>query len=282
VPTESKISFNYPLDGMQKLSFALLVPLLAIFIFSLYKIHNINKRIDDIPVELEELSQATTKIKREIDIVGSLKDNLKRSSERHIELLKVADVRTQTSVNLEGLDTWRSDAGLHRTQLKQDLDRLQQFNAEKNIQLNEMTILLKKLLLQEDAQWRSLQQFLEKQADKAVNSEEMEQYFQNYIKEFLHTIRALGAYQGSINELEEKLRASVNKKYLKSKDLGTESERLKDSLLHHLILVTVSLVVIVIASCGAYGLRIRRERRSRDRRSNDRSSGYTRRKSDRP
>jgi hypothetical protein len=282
VPEKSKLSFNRPLDGLQKLSFALLVPLLAFFIFSLYKIHTINKRIDDIPMELEELSVVTINLNRELGIVSNLKENLKRSSERHIELLKVADVRTQSAVDLEGLDSWRSDAGLHRTQLKQDLTHLQKFNAEKNIQINELTLLLKNLLLQEETQWGSLQQFLEKQADKAVNPDEMEHYFQNYIKEFLRTIRALGAYQGSINEFEGKLRASANVKYLKSKEIGTESERYQNSLQHYLILMIVCLILIVIASCGAYGLRIRRERRSRERRSNDRSSGYTRRKSDRP
>ena len=232
-------------------------------------------------MELEELSVVTTNLNREIDIVSNLKENLKRSAERHIELLKVADVRTQSPVDLESLDSWRSDAGLHRTQLKQDLAHLQKFNAEKNIQLNELTLLLKNLLLQEETQWGSLQQFLEKQADKAVNPDEMEHYFQNYIKEFLRTIRALGAYQGSINEFEGKLRASANVKYLKSKEIGTESERHQNSLQHYLILMIVCLILIVIASCGAYGLRIRRERRSRERRSNDRSSVYTRRKSDR-
>lgn len=257
------------------------MPLIAFFVFSLYKIHTTSKRIDEIPLELEKSSLAMTSLKQEIEIVSRLKENLKRSSERHMALLKIADVRTQSSLNRESLKSWRTRAEIERIQLKQDLSLLQQINTGKNISLNKLDLSLKNLTLQEETQWTSLQQFLEKQADTAANSDETELYFQNFIKEFLHTIRALGAYQVSIDQFEDKLQALENGIYLKSREILTESERYKIALQHYQILMIVSLVMIAIASCGAYGLRIRRERRSRERRSDARDVGYARRKSDR-
>lgn len=281
VSTYSKISFKISLDGLQKLSIVLLVPILAIFVFSIYQIQSTKQSIDDIPLRIQASSVALAQLKGELDNLDNLKDNLKRSSERHSELLEIVDFGVESSVYLNNLDSWRSKVGLHRAQLKQDLDHLRQFNAEKNLQLNKLTLLLKKLLLQEDAQWISFQQLLEKHADKAANADEIEQYFQNYLKEFIHTIRALSAYRGSINDIEEKLHTFTNDEHLKINDIETELERYKISLQHYVILTIVSLVLGVIASCGAYGLRIRRERRSREPRTNNISVEYERRKTDR-
>ncbi len=271
VSTNSKISFKISLDGLQKLSLALLVPILAIFVFSIYQIQSTKQSIDDIPSGLQASSAALAQLKGELDNLDNLKDNLKRSSERHSELLEIVDFRVESSVYLNNLDSWRSKVGLHRAQLKQDLEHLRQFNAEKNLKLNKLALLLKKLLLQEDTQWISFQQLLEKHADEAANADEIEQYFQHYLKEFIHTIRALSAYRGSINDIEEKLHTLTNDEHLKINDIETELERYEISLQHYVILMIVSLVLGVIASCGAYGLRIRRERRSRERRTNNRS-----------
>ena len=267
----SKISFKISLDGLQKLSIVLLVPILAIFVFSIYQILSTKQSIDDIPLRIQASSVALAQFKGELDNLDNLKDNLKRSSERHSELLEIVDFRVESSVYLNNLDSWRSKVGLHRAQLKQDLEHLRQFNAEKNLKLNKLALLLKKLLLQEDTQWISFQQLLEKHADEAANADEIEQYFQHYLKEFIHTIRALSAYRGSINDIEEKLHTLTNDEHLKINDIETELERYEISLQHYVILMIVSLVLGVIASCGAYGLRIRRERRSRERRTNNRS-----------
>ena len=279
--TKSKISFKISLGGLQKLSIILLVPILAIFLFSIHQIQNAKQSIDDIPSGLQASSAAFAQFQRELDNLDNLKDNLKRSSERHSELLEIVDFKVESSLYLNSLDSWRSKVGLRRTQLKQDLGHLRQFNAEKNLQLNKLALLLKKLLLQEDAQWISFQQLLEKHADQAANADEIEQYFQDYLKEFIHTIRALSAYRSSINDIEEKLHTLANDERLKINDIETALERYKISLQHNVILMIVSLVLGVITSCGAYGLRIRRERRSRERRTNNVSVEYERRKTDR-
>ena len=281
VTTSSKISFKNSLDGLQKLSIILLVPIFAIFVFSVNQIQIAKQRIEDIPSGIQSSTLALAQFKRELRNLDNLKDNLKRSSERHSELLEIVDFRVESSVYLNNLDSWRSKVGLHRAQLKQDLDHLRQINVEKNLQLNKLALLLKKLLLQEDTQWTSFQQLLEKHADKAANADEIEQYFQNYLKEFIHTIRALSAYRGSINDIEEKLQKLTNDEHSKISGMVTELERYKISLQHYVILMIVSLVLGVIASCGAYGLRIRRERRSRERRTNNRSGEYEPRKTDR-
>ena len=265
------------MNGLQTLSFVLLVPILAIFIYSVYQMRSASKSLDDIPLRLKQSSAALAIFKRQTDSLNNLEENLKRSSERHSDLLRVVNVRMLSSFNTDGLDSWRSKAGLYRAQLKQDLDHLQKFNAESNLELNKLALSLKNLLLQEDSQWLSLQQFLEKQINKAINSEDMELYFEDFLKEFLHTIRALSAYQNLINDSEKKLQTLTNSEFLKYKGIETEAERFENTSQHYLILMIVSLVLTVVASCGVMGLRIRRERRSRERRKSVRGVEYERR-----
>jgi len=264
-------------NGLQTLSFVLLVPILAIFIYSVYQMRSASKSLDDIPLRLKQSSAALAIFKRQTDSLNNLEENLKRSSERHSDLLRVVNVRMLSSFNTDGLDSWRSKAGLYRAQLKQDLDHLQKFNAESNLELNKLALSLKNLLLQEDSQWLSLQQFLEKQINKAINSEDMELYFEDFLKEFLHTIRALSAYQNLINDSEKSLQTLTNREFLKYKGIETEAERFENTSQHYLILMIVSLVLTVVASCGVMGLRIRRERRSRERRKSVRGVEYERR-----
>ena len=269
------------MNGLQTLSFVLLVPILAIFVFSLYQMRSASKSIDNIPLRLKQSSAALAVFERQMNSLDNLEENFKRSSERHSDLLTVVNVRMLSSFNPDGLDSWRSKTGLYRAQLKQDLDRLQQFNAESNLELNKLALSLKNLLLQEDSQWLSLQQFLEKQIDKAINSEDMELYFEDFLKEFLHTIRALSAYQNLINDSEKSLQTLTNREFLKYKGIETEAERFENTSQHYLILIIVSLVLAVVASCGVMGLRIRRERRSRERRKSVRGVDYERRRVDR-
>jgi hypothetical protein len=281
VPTDSKKPFKISVNGLQTLSFVLLLPILAIFIYSVYQMRSASKSIDNIPLRLKQSSAVLAIFERQMDSLDTLEENLKRSSERHSDLLRVVNVRMLSSFNADGLDSWRSKAGLYRAQLKQDLGHLQQFNTESNIQINKLALSLKNLLLQEDSQWLSLQQFLEKQIDKTINSEDMELYFEDFLKEFLHTIRALSAYQNLINDSEKNLQALTNREYLKFKRIETESERYKNTSQHYLILIIVSFVLAVVASCGVMGLRIRRERRSRERRKSVRGVEYERRRVDR-
>lgn len=269
------------MNGLQTLSFVLLLPILAIFIYSVYQMRSASKSIDDIPLRLKQSSAALAIFKRQMDSLNNLEENLKRSSERHSDLLRVVNVRMLSSFNTDGLDSWRSKAGLYRAQLKQDLDHLQKFNAESNLELNKLALSLKNLLLQEDSQWLSLQQFLEKQIDKAISPEDMELYFEDFLKEFLHTIRALSAYQNLINDSEKNLQTLTNREFLKYKGIETEAERFENTSQHYLILIIVSLVLAVVASCGVMGLRIRRERRSRERRKSVRGVEYERRRVDR-
>ncbi len=279
---DSKKPFKISVNGLQTLSFVLLVPILAILIFSVYQMRSASKSLDDIPLRLKQSSAALAIFKRQMDSLNNLEENLKRSSERHSDLLRVVNVRMLSSFNTDGLDSWRSKAGLYRAQLKQDLDHLQKFNAESNLELNKLALSLKNLLLQEDSQWFSLQQFLEKQIDKTINSEDMELYFEDFLKEFLHTIRALSAYQNLINDSEKKLQTLTNREFLKYKGIETEAERFENTLQHYLILMIVSLVLAAGASCGAMGLRLRKERRSRERRKSVRGVEYERRRVDRP
>jgi hypothetical protein len=269
------------MNGLQTLSLVLLLPILAIFIYSVYQTRSASKSIDSIPLRLKQSSAVLAIFERQMDSLDTLEENLKRSSERHSDLLTVINVRMLSSFSLDGLDSWRSKTGLYRAQLKQDLDQLQQINAESNLQINKLALSLKNLLLQEDSQWLSLQQILGIQVDKAVNPENMEQYFQSYVKEFLHTIRAISAYQNLINDSEEKLQALINREFIKFKKIETESERYKNTLQHYLILMIVSLVLAIVASCGVIGLRIRRERRSRERRKSVRGVENERRRVDR-
>ena len=273
--------FKTSLEGLQKLSIILLVPIIAIFAFAILQIQSTNRSIEEIPLLIKDASRDLAAFQRETDNLSNLKVNLKRSSERHLELLKVVDLRIRSSSYQDALVSWRSKAGLFRAQLKQDLDQLQQIESKSNLQLNKLALLLKNLLLQEDTQWISLQQFIEKQGDEAASSDEMEILFQNYIDEFLHTVRALGAYRGSVNELEKKLQALTNAKYLKLKEIETDSEKYRNALQHYLILMIVSLALGIIAFCGVIGLRIRRERRSRERRKTARNVEHGRRKTDR-
>jgi len=269
------------MNSLQTLSLVLLVPILAIFLFSVYQMRSASKSIDNIPLRLKQSSATLAIFERQKDSLNNLEENLKRSSERHSDLLRVVNVKMLSTFNQNGLDSWRSKTGLYRAQLKQDLGHLQKFNAETNLELNKLALSLKNLLLQEDTQWVSLQQFLEKQIDKAVDSGDMEQYFQSFLKEFLHTIRALSAYQNLITDSEKKLQTLTNREFLKFKGIETESERFKNTFQHYLILTIVSLVLAVIASCGVIGLRIRRERRSRERRKSVRGIENERRSVDR-
>jgi len=277
VHTDSKKPFKISVNALQTLSFVLLVPILAIFIFSVYQMRSASKSLDDIPLRLKQSSAVLAIFERQMGSLDTLEENLKRSSERHSDLLRVVNVRMLSSFNVDGLDSWRSKAGLYRAQLKQDLGHLQKFNTESNLELNKLALSLKNLLLQEDSQWLSLQQFLEKQIDKAINSEDMELYFEDFLKEFLHTIRALSAYQNLINDSEKKLQTLTNSEFLKYKGIETEAERFENTSQHYLILMIVSLVLTVVASCGVMGLRIRRERRSRERRKSVRGVEYERR-----
>jgi len=285
VHTDSKKPFKISVNALQTLSFVLLVPILAIFIFSVYQMRSASKSLDDIPLRLKQSSAVLAIFERQMGSLDTLEENLKRSSERHSDLLRVVNVRMLSSFNVDGLDSWRSKAGLYRAQLKQDLGHLQKFNTESNLELNKLALSLKNLLLQEDSQWLSLQQFLEKQIDKAINSEDMELYFEDFLKEFLHTIRALSAYQNLINDSEKKLQTLTNSEFLKYKGIETEAERFENTSQHYLILMIVSLVLTVVASCGVMGLRIRRgirrERRSRERRKSVRGVEYERRSADR-
>lgn len=274
-----KIPFKTPMDGLQKLSLALLVPILAIFAFSILQMRGTSQSIDNVPLRLEASSADTAKVKRELGHLGNLEENLKRSSERHSELLRGVDVRMRTS-NSDGLKSWRSKTGLLRAQLKQDLGRLQQFNAETNPQLKKLAVSLENLLLQEETQWISLQKFLQKQADNAINADERGQFYQDYMDEFLQTIRALSGYRNAINDFKDKLQTLSNDVILKRRRIETELEYHKNSFQHQLILMIVSFVLGIIATCGVFGLRIRRERRSRERRQNDRRTENDRRQND--
>ena len=274
-------SFNSPMDGMQKLSLALLVLILVVFALSILQLRTISQSIDDAPLKLEQSAAATAKIKREMGRLNKLEDNLKRSSERHSELLRGVDVRMRASYDADSLNSWRSKTGLLRAQLKQDLDRLHQFNAETSPQLNKLALSLENLLLQEEMQWISLQEFLEKQADKAVNSDEIGQFYQSYMNEFLNTIRALSAYRSVINEFKDKLQTLANDGFVKRRNIETNLENYHNSFQYYLIVAIVCFVLAAIASCGAYGLRIRRERRSRERRQNTRSVENDRRQNTR-
>ena len=265
-----KIPFKTPMDGLQKLSLALLVLILVIFVLSISQMRSTYQVINDVPLKLQRSTAVDIKIKTELGRLGKLEENLKRSSERHSELLRGVDVRMRTSYDADSVKSWRSKAGLLIAQLKQDLDRLRQFNNETNSQLNRLALSQQDLLLQEEMQWTSLQLFLENQADKTVNSEEKGQFYQDYMDEFLETIRALSAYRIAINDFKEKLQALANKGYLKRKDIETNLEIHKNSFQYYLIMSIVSFVLAVVASCGVFGMRIRRERRSRERRQNDR------------
>ena len=273
-------SFSSPMDGMQKLSLALLVLILVVFALSILQLRTISQSIDDAPLKLEQSSAATAKIKREMGRLNKLEDNLKRSSERHSELLKGVDVRMRSS-DADSVNSWRSKTGILRAQLKQDLERLHQFNAETSPQLNKLALSLESLLLQEEMQWISLQEFLEKQADKAVNSDERGQFYQSYMNEFLDTIRALSGYRSVINEFKDKLQTLANDGFVKRRNIETNLENHHNSFQYYLIVAIVCFVLGVIASCGAYGLRIRRERRSRERRRNSRNVENDRRQNTR-
>lgn len=267
---ELKESFKTPMEGLQKLSLALLVPILAIFAFSIFQIRSTSQSIDNAPLKLTESTAATAKIKREIGHLSKLEGNLRRSSERHSELLRGVDIRMRSGLDEDGLNSWRSKTGLLRAQLKQDLGRLHQFNAGKNPQLKKLAVSLERLLLQEEAQWISLQKFLQKQADNAVNTVARGQFYQNYMNEFLQTIRALSGYRSAINVFKEKLQTLTNEEFLKRQRIETELKYHQNSFQHQLIVIIVCFVLGVIATCGVFGLRIRRERRSRERRQNDR------------
>jgi len=273
-------SFNTPMDGVQKLSLALLVPILAIFVMSVLQMRSTYQTINEAPLKLQRSSAVAAKIKTELGRLSKLEENLKRSSERHSELLRGVDVRMRTSYDSDRLNSWRSKTGLLRAELTQDLDRLQQFNAETNSQLSKLALSLENLLLQEEMQWISLQEFLEKQADKAVNSEERGQFYQNYMDEFLQTIKALSAYRSVINDFKGKLQALANSGYLKRRDIETNRELYENTFQYYLVVAIVCFVLAVIAGCGAYGLRIRRERRSRERRQDDRRVENDRRQGD--
>ncbi len=273
-------SFNTPMDGVQKLSLALLVLILAIFVFSIQQMRSTYQTINEAPSKLQRSSAVAAKIKTELGRLSKLEENLKRSSERHSELLRGVDVRMRTSYDADRLNSWRSKTGLLRAELTQDLDRLHQFNAETNSQLSKLALSLENLLLQEEMQWISLQEFLEKQADKAINSEEREQFYQNYMDEFLQTIKALSGYRSVINDFKDKLQALANSGYLKRRDIETNRELYENTFQYYLIVAIVCFVLAVIAGCGAYGLRMRRERRSRERRQNDRRVENDRRQGD--
>ena len=269
------------MENLQKLSLALLVLILATLIFSLFQVRNTYQIIDEIPSRLEKSSSTSARLKRELSHLDKLQENLKRSSDRHSELLLSVDVRLKSSFDLESLDSWRSKTGLLRAQLSQDLGRLQQFNAETNPELNKLVVSLKGLLLQEDAQWISLQQFLDMQVDETDNPNRSNQFYQNYMQEFLGTIRALSVFRGAVNEYRDRLQALVNSENLKFMKIETRSKYIQNSLQHYLIVIIVCVVMGIIASCGVYGLRIRRERRSRERRKVVRSVENERRKIDR-
>ncbi len=278
---ELKLSFKTPMEGLQKLSLALLVPILAIFVFSVFQIRSASQNIDNAPLKLTESSAATVKIKREIDHLSKLEGNLRRSSERHSELLRGVDIRMRPGLDGDGVNSWRSKTGLLRAQLKQDLGRLHQFNAGTNPQLKKLAVSLEKLLLQEEAQWISLQKYLQNQTDNAVDTVARGQFYQNYMNEFLQTIRALSGYRSAINEFKEKLQTLTNAEYLQRQRIETKLKYNQNSFQHQLIVMIVCFVLGVIAICGVFGLRIRRERRSRERRQNSRSVSHERRRIDR-
>jgi len=273
-------SFNTPMDGMQKLSLGLLVPILAIFVMSLLQMRSTSQTINEAPLKLKRSSAVAAKIKKELGRVSRLEENLKRSSERHSELLRGVDVRMRTSYDADNINSWRSKTGLLRAELTQDLDRLHQFNAETNSQLGKLALSLQDLLLQEEMQWISLQQFLEKQADQAADAEERGEFYQSYMDEFLQTIKALSGYRSEINDFKDKLKALANNGYLKRRDIETNRELHENTFQYYLIVAIVCFVLAVIAGCGAYGLRIRRERRSRERRHSARRVEHDRRQSD--
>ena len=273
-------SFNTPMDGLQKLSLALLVLILAVFVYSIQQLGSTHQTINEAPSKIQRSSAVAAKIKTELGRLAKLEENLKRSSERHSELLRGVDVRMRTSYDADRLQSWRSKTGLLRAELTQDLDRLDQFNAKTNSQLGKLAISLQDLLLQEEMQWISLQQFLEKQADVAADAEERGQFYQDYMDEFLQTIKALSGYRSEISDYKDKLKALANSGYLKRRNIETNLESYKNTFQYYMIVAIVCFVLAVIAGCGAYGLRIRRERRSRERRQNDRRVENDRRQGD--
>ena len=101
------------------------------------------------------------------------------------------------------------------------------------------------------------------------------------MREFLETIRAISIFRGAVNKYKVKLQASISKENLNLMKLDTKSRSYQDSLQHYAIVIIACLVMGTIASCGAYGLRIRRERRSRERRKTVRNVKDERRKIDR-
>ena len=268
------------MNSLQKLSLVLLVPIILTFTFSLYQIRNIYHFIDQIPLRLEKSTLTSHRLSSELTHLESLEENLRRSSDRHSELLLGVDVRLKSSFSQGGLKSWRSKAGLLRAQLNQDLDHLQRFTDRTNSQLNKLALSLKSLLLQEDAQWVSLQRFLSKQASEN-NSGNSKQFYQNYMREFLETIRAISIFREAVNKYKVELQASVSNENMNLMKLDTRSRSYQDSLQHYVIVIITCLVMGIIASCGAYGLRIRRERRSRERRKTVRNVAHERRKVDR-
>ena len=108
-----KIPFKTPMEGLQKLSLVLLVPILVMFVLSILQMRSISRNIDAVPLKLEASSAALSKIKRELGHLNKLGEDLKRSSERHSELLRGVDIRVRIS-DSDSLNSWRSKAGLLR------------------------------------------------------------------------------------------------------------------------------------------------------------------------
>ena len=143
--------------------------------------------------------------------------------------------------------------------------------------MNKLALAFEKLLIQEEAEWVSLQKFMQKQVDNAVTAEERAQFYQNYMDEFLQTIRALSVYRNSITEFRSKLQTLENEGNVKHRIIQTNLDSYRNSFQHQLIVGIVFFVLGAVVTCGVFGLRIRRERRSRERRQSDRREGGDRR-----
>jgi len=276
-----KNPFKKPMEGLQKLSLALLVPILAVFAISVYQLLNTSQSLDEFPSKLTQSSTVSARLKADMDRLDTLAQHLKQSSERHSEILSGVDLRSQSSSDQKSIEAWRSKAGLLRTQLEQDLDLLQQNSTQANPQLKELVLSLTKLLLQENTQWASQQQFLGSRANKAVDAIEREKLYRDFMNEYLATIRALGVSRNAISDYRNNLQTSINGENINFRRISTQAEIYRNSLQHQVILMIVAVVLGTVAICGVCGLRIRRERRSRERRKEDRNVEFERRKVDR-
>jgi hypothetical protein len=250
------------MDGLQKLSLALLPCFFAMLFYAFREDQLANQSMDQISLKLEESATAIAGLEREFASQAILNEIVDRVLQRN-KTFKEVNIRMQHSITEADLHSWRYKIGQGLAQLKMDQGSLQQFDAETYPHLHKLATSLTNVLAQEGATWISLQQYLEKEADNSATPTEREQFLQHYLTELLEEGRVFSAHLGTLKASTAQSETLKGEGSLKSKQIKAGLNGYKRSIRINLILFTVSWVGIVMACFGVLGLRIRKKEPSR-------------------